>query len=73
MNVLLDTHALLWFVLGDPLLSTTARAHIEDPANVKHVSPASYWEIAIKASVGKYTLTVRTISSSRRPSRTTGS
>ncbi len=58
MKLLLDTHAFLWFVLNDPQLSATARAHIEDPANTCYISPASYWEIAIKMSIGKYTLTV---------------
>ena len=56
MRVLLDTHTWLWFVLGDARLSTTARSQIEDPAHEKWVSPASYWEIAIKISVGKYIL-----------------
>ena len=56
MRVLLDTHAFLWFVLGDPQLSNTARRHIEDPGNEKLVSPATYWEIAIKVSLRKYTL-----------------
>lgn len=56
MRVLLDTHAFLWFVLGDPQLSRRARRHIEDPGNDKLISPASYWEIAIKISLNKYTL-----------------
>src|SRR5688572_1222873 len=56
MRLLLDTHALLWFVLGDPLLSSRARALIEDPANDKFVSPVSFWELAIKISTGKYLL-----------------
>jgi PIN domain nuclease of toxin-antitoxin system len=56
MRLLLDTHAFLWFVLGDPRLSATALAHILDPALAKLVSPASYWEIAIKISLGKYAL-----------------
>ena len=56
MNLLLDTHAWLWFALGDPQLSEIARAHIVDPANIKFVSPASYWEISIKISLGKYSL-----------------
>jgi PIN domain nuclease of toxin-antitoxin system len=56
VKILLDTHTFLWFVLGDAKLSGTARAHIEDPQNDKLVSPASYWEIAIKISLGKYTL-----------------
>ena len=56
MKLLLDTHALLWFILGDAKLSANARSLIVDPANDLLVSPASYWEIAIKISLGKYTL-----------------
>ena len=58
MRVLLDTHAFLWFALDDPQLSAAAKAVIVDPANEKYVSPASWWEIAIKMSIGKYTLAV---------------
>ncbi|MBA4067291.1 MAG: PIN domain nuclease [Isosphaera sp.] len=58
MNLLLDTHTLLWFALDDPQLSRPAGALIRDLANTKFVSPASYWEIAIKTSTGKYTLAV---------------
>jgi len=54
---LLDTHALLWYVLNDPQLSTTAMRTILDSANDILVSPVSFWEIAIKMSIGKYTLT----------------
>lgn len=56
MRQLLDTHAFLWFILDDPQLSAIARAVIEDPANAVEVSPASYWEIAIKIGIKKYTL-----------------
>jgi PIN domain nuclease of toxin-antitoxin system len=56
VTLLLDSHALLWFVWDDPLLSITAKAAIEDPANRKLVSVASCWEIAIKAGTGKLTL-----------------
>ncbi len=56
MKLLLDTHALLWFYLGDPQLSSNARNLIDDPANSKFVSPASYWEIAIKIGLKKYSL-----------------
>ena len=56
MRMLLDTHAFLWFVLDDPQLSEMARATIEDPSNDIEVSPASYWEIAIKIRLGKYAL-----------------
>jgi len=93
MQVLLDTHALLWFLLDDPKLSRTypftppaqirsnlpltptlspggkefkaggvngysrtARAIISDAQTKVSVSPATFWEIAIKISLGKYTL-----------------
>jgi PIN domain nuclease of toxin-antitoxin system len=54
--LLLDTHAFLWFVWDHPLLSATAKAAIEDPANRKLVSIASCWEIAIKTGIGKLAL-----------------
>lgn len=58
MRLLLDTHAFLWFITDDPMLSATAKALIADPSNEILVSPASYWETAIKISVGKYPLHV---------------
>ncbi len=56
MRLLLDTHALYWYIEGDPQLSGLARTLIEDSANEVFISPASYWEIAIKASIGKWVL-----------------
>jgi PIN domain nuclease of toxin-antitoxin system len=56
MRLLLDTHSFLWFVLGDSQLSPRALSLILDPGNEKLLSPASYWEIAIKISIGKYSL-----------------
>ena len=56
MRLLLDTQAFLWFVLNDPRLSAYARALLVDPNNELLLSPASYWEIAIKVSIGKLTL-----------------
>ncbi len=56
MRHLLDSHTLLWYTLGDPQLSSTAKALILDPANEILISPASYWEIAIKVSIGKLTM-----------------
>lgn len=56
MRLLLDTHSFLWFVLNDPQLSKTARLLIEDPANDILISPASYWEIAIKVQSKKLNL-----------------
>lgn len=56
MRILLDTHPLLWFAVNDPKLSAAALNLILDPGNLKLVSPASYWEVAIKISTGKYIL-----------------
>ena len=58
MKVLLDTHAFLWYVLDGPHLSAAARAVVERDDTEVLVSPASYWEIAIKISLRKYALTV---------------
>jgi PIN domain nuclease of toxin-antitoxin system len=56
MKFLLDTHAFIWFIMGSPNLSVNARVLIEDVANEKFLSVASLWEIAIKSSIGKLTL-----------------
>jgi len=46
MRVLLDTHALLWWLDGDEQLSKVARDVIADEANTILCSAASAWEIA---------------------------
>jgi PIN domain nuclease of toxin-antitoxin system len=56
VKLLLDTHALLWFLRDDPQLGAAAKAYILDAANHKFVSVASCWEIAIKAKRGKLKL-----------------
>ena len=56
MKLLLDTHALLWHALNDARLSRNARAAIADSLNEVFVSPATYWELAIKISIGKLTV-----------------
>jgi PIN domain nuclease of toxin-antitoxin system len=56
MKVLLDTHVMYWYIEGDPQLSATAQTLIQDASNQILISPASYWEIAIKISVGKWQL-----------------
>ena len=56
MILLLDACALLWFLSNDPKLSATAKAAIEDPANVRWLSPISLLEIAIKVRIGKLPL-----------------
>lgn len=56
MRILLDTHAMYWYIEGDSQLSAMAHALIQDKANEVLISPASYWEIAIKISIGKWQL-----------------
>ncbi len=56
MNLLLDTHALIWFAEADNRLSSKAKDAIELQSNVRFVSIASFWEMAIKASLGKLNL-----------------
>jgi PIN domain nuclease of toxin-antitoxin system len=53
MKLLLDTHALLWWLVDDPCLSANARAAIRDPDNRVLVSSASAWEVATKHRLGK--------------------
>ncbi len=52
MNLLLDTHVLLWWVHGERIQRGAAAA-IADIDNVKFVSAASIWEISIKTARGK--------------------
>lgn len=56
MRLLLDTHALLWWLLGDRRLPTEAREAIADARSVVHVSAASFWEISIKEGLGRLDL-----------------
>lgn len=53
MDLILDTHAFIWFVNGDKNLTTKAREAIENPSNFSYISIASLWEMAIKISLGK--------------------
>jgi PIN domain nuclease of toxin-antitoxin system len=52
-RLLVDTHALLWWLTDDAGLSDAARSALADPANDVLVSTASVWEIAIKRGLGK--------------------
>ncbi|WP_028240299.1 type II toxin-antitoxin system VapC family toxin [Stutzerimonas azotifigens] len=52
MRILLDTHVLLWALADDQKLSRKARRLIED-ASEAYISAASFWELAIKISLGK--------------------
>ncbi len=56
MNVLVDTHAFLWFMAGDRQLSRSARRAIDDSNGKWWLSAASVWELSIKSSLGRLTL-----------------
>lgn len=56
MNLLLDTHVLLWWLDDDPTLSASARQVISDGRNTAFVSVAALWEMRIKEALGKLTL-----------------
>jgi PIN domain nuclease of toxin-antitoxin system len=53
VRLLLDTHALLWWLAGDQSLSDAARKAIADADNEVFVSAASAWEIATKYRLGR--------------------
>jgi len=53
LNLLLDTHALIWWLAGDVALSPRARKAIANEANPVAVSAASAMEVATKVRIGK--------------------
>lgn len=53
MRLLLDTHALLWWLSDNPQLTKPARRLIADTRNTVIVSAASAWEIATRVRLGK--------------------
>ncbi|MFN3944338.1 MAG: type II toxin-antitoxin system VapC family toxin [Allosphingosinicella sp.] len=58
MKLLLDTHALLWWLADDARLGPAARRHIGDAGNRVLVSHVSLWETAIKIGIGKLRLDI---------------
>ena len=53
MRLLLDTHALLWWLDGDRRLPPRVRRRLSSPSSVVYVSAASAWEITTKWRIGK--------------------
>ena len=53
MALLLDTHAFLWWLAGDPQLSERARDAIGDGGQEVYVSAATAWEVTTKYRLGK--------------------
>lgn len=56
MDLLLDTHTLIWFMNGDIQLPDKSVSLIKDLNTKCYVSIATIWEIAIKISLGKLDL-----------------
>ena len=56
MSVLIDTHALLWFVDQDHLLSAVALSTIRDTNNDLLLSAGAIWELSIKVGLGRLKL-----------------
>lgn len=61
MRLLLDTHALLWWLNDDARLGRRAREFISDPGTHVLVSAVSLWEIVVKIRVGKLQADVESI------------
>jgi len=53
MNILLDTHSLIWYTEENLFLSALSVALITNPNNNIFVSIVSFYEIAIKLNLGK--------------------
>ena len=58
MRLLLDTHTLFWSVQEPSKLSATALDALQDPTNVRLLSAATIWELAIKVGQGKIALSM---------------
>ena len=56
MNLLLDTHALLYWLKEPDQLRDDAREAVRDPENLVYYSAANVWEIVIKSALGKLPL-----------------
>ena len=61
MKILLDTHALLWWLTDDAQPGPRARELVEDPGNDVLVGMVSLWEMAVKIRVGKLGADIRQI------------
>ena len=51
-RLLLDTHVVLWWLIGDPTLPDEVKQHLDHDPDV-FVSTATIWEVTVKQSLGK--------------------
>lgn len=65
MNLLLDSHALLWALADPAKMRTEAVAEIQNPKNAVFFSAASVWELELKAAKGKLHLPANWLNSAR--------
>ncbi len=56
MNLLIDTHILIWYIAGNPILNPAMNDLLEATDNDLSISVVSLWEIAIKVGKGKLDL-----------------
>ncbi len=56
MNLLLDTHTLIWWTIDPSRLSEQVASLLKDEDNTLFLSIASIWEMQIKLQIGKLTL-----------------
>jgi len=56
MNLLLDTHIFLWYILGSPQLAPEWQAILRNPSNQIYLSVVSVWEASVKYYLGKLPL-----------------
>ena len=56
MDLLIDTHAVIWFITDNNRLPTKTKHLIENKRNNCFISMATFWEIAIKYSIGRLDL-----------------
>jgi PIN domain nuclease of toxin-antitoxin system len=54
MEILLDTHVVIWWLEASPELSKFASSVISDKNNLIIVSAVVGWELAIKVNLGKF-------------------
>ena len=58
MNLIIDTHTLIWHIEGNKKLKKKAVSTIENTENSVYVSKASLWEMVIKISLGKLEMSI---------------
>lgn len=56
MNLLLDTHVLIWWLEKNPRLGAQAKVTLRNPDMRPWMSAASVWEISIKMALGRFDL-----------------